>query len=183
MSDRPLLEHGSAVRDRNWRFLDDRRGDQGFGAGDCQGDTRRGRKDPMMLHARSLKVTIVLDPGEVAALPKPRDGVTRVELRLAVAGREVTADLASKSVRRAITTMQEHGRDQVAVILQGKLAKERYAAERAARKAEARAAAAEWEARRRANWEAALARHAYVVDELQRIAAEAATAIVEAAAS
>jgi hypothetical protein len=74
----------------------------------------------MMLHARALKVTIVLDPGEVASLPKPRDGVARVELRVAVAGREVTADLKAKSLRKVLSTISESGADRVAVILQGK---------------------------------------------------------------
>jgi hypothetical protein len=72
------------------------------------------------LTARSLKVTIVLDPAEVALLAVP-DGQPRCVLRTAVAGRIVTADIAARSLRKAQATIHEHGPAGVAVILQGKL--------------------------------------------------------------
>jgi hypothetical protein len=44
-----------------------------------------------------------------------------VVLTIAVAGRTVTADVAAKALRKAKATIAEHGVEQVALILQGKL--------------------------------------------------------------
>jgi hypothetical protein len=73
-----------------------------------------------VLNARTLKCTIVLDPAEVAQLVAP-DGQPRVVLAIRLPDRRVTADLAAKSVRRALVTINEHGPDGVSVIVQGKL--------------------------------------------------------------
>jgi hypothetical protein len=72
------------------------------------------------LSAKSLKVTLVLNPSEVAAIPTP-EGKPRCIVRVNVAGRAVVADLNAKSVRKAIATIRAAGADNVAVILQGKL--------------------------------------------------------------
>jgi hypothetical protein len=72
-----------------------------------------------MLNSRALKVTAVLDPAEVAALPDPT--TARTMLRIQVAGRIVTADVAAKAVRKAKATIAQHGPSEVAVIVQGKL--------------------------------------------------------------
>jgi hypothetical protein len=74
-----------------------------------------------MLNAKSLKVTLVLDPSEVARLPAPPDGVPRTTLRIDVAGRVVSADLNSKSVRKVLAIIRENSAENVACILQGKL--------------------------------------------------------------
>jgi hypothetical protein len=74
------------------------------------------------LNARSLKVTLVLDPAELLALPAPPDGKPRYSIRITVGGRTLTADLSAKSIRKAIAAIREHGADGVAAILQGKLA-------------------------------------------------------------
>jgi hypothetical protein len=71
------------------------------------------------LNAKALKVTMVLNPAEVAAVPAP--ATSRVKLSIDVDGRCVTADIASKSLRKAQATIAEHGADNVAAILQGKL--------------------------------------------------------------
>ncbi len=72
------------------------------------------------LEARSLKATIVLDAAAVAGLEVP-NGAPRIKLRIAVGGRSVSADLSSKGLRRAVTTIRQAGADAVAVVLQGKL--------------------------------------------------------------
>ena len=71
------------------------------------------------LTGRALKVTIVLDPIELAAMADPT--TARVALRICVADRVVVADVAGKSLRKARATIVEFGVDNVAVIIQGKL--------------------------------------------------------------
>ncbi len=73
----------------------------------------------MNLTAKSLKCTIVLDANEVAALSEPT--TPRVVLRIQVAGRTVTADVAAKAVRKARAMIAQHSSDGVAVLIQGKL--------------------------------------------------------------
>ena len=72
------------------------------------------------LTARSIKASLVLTPSEVLTIPAP-DGKPRCSVRIAVAGRIVTAELNAKSVRRAITNIREAGPDNVSCILQGRL--------------------------------------------------------------
>ena len=72
-----------------------------------------------LLNSRALKVTAVLDPAEVAALPDPT--TARTTLRIQVAGRVVSADVAAKALRKAKATIAQHGPSEVAVIVQGKL--------------------------------------------------------------
>jgi hypothetical protein len=45
----------------------------------------------------------------------------RVVLKIRVADRTISADIASKSLRKARAAIAEHGTDGVALILQGKL--------------------------------------------------------------
>jgi hypothetical protein len=73
-----------------------------------------------MLSARALKVTVVLDPAEVAQIVAP-DGKPRVAIAIRLPDRRVSADLHAKSVRRALATIAEHGPDGVSVVVQGKL--------------------------------------------------------------
>ena len=69
---------------------------------------------------RALQTRLVLDPAAVAAFRVP-NGDIRTTITINVAGRTVTADLASKSIRKGAATIGEHGADAVAVVLQGKL--------------------------------------------------------------
>jgi hypothetical protein len=81
--------------------------------------TTNTRNCPMLI-AKALKVTLVLDPAAVVAFRVP-NGDLRTTITISVGGRTVTADLASKSIRKAITAIGEHGVDGVACVLQGKL--------------------------------------------------------------
>ena len=56
-----------------------------------------------------LKVVAVIDPAELLDLPVP-DGKPRVALTIRLPHGTVFADLATKSVRRAIATVREHAR-------------------------------------------------------------------------
>jgi hypothetical protein len=67
-----------------------------------------------------LKVVAVIDPAELLDLPVP-DGKPRVALTIRLPHGTVFADLATKSVRRAIAMVREHGPDAVAAIVQGRL--------------------------------------------------------------
>jgi UDP-N-acetylmuramate-alanine ligase len=74
------------------------------------------------LTARSLKVTLVLDPTEVAIALQPFAAVeTRIPLQINVAGRSLRADFAPRAVRRALAALQEHGAESVSVLIQGRL--------------------------------------------------------------
>jgi hypothetical protein len=72
--------------------------------------------------ARKLKVTMVIDAAPFAALRAvPDDAPARTEITIAVGGRTVIADIATKSVRKAVKTLTENGADNVVLILQGSL--------------------------------------------------------------
>jgi hypothetical protein len=73
---------------------------------------------------RAINVMILLDPNEILAIQAP-DGIPWVQLRIEVAGRTLTADISSKSARRAIAAIREHGIDDVAAIVRGKLVSDR----------------------------------------------------------
>jgi hypothetical protein len=72
-----------------------------------------------MLIAKAIKATLVLNPAEVAAMRVPEG--QRVVLTIDADGRKVSADIACKSLRKAIAAIAEHGVEGCAVILQGKL--------------------------------------------------------------
>ena len=78
------------------------------------------RTTPSTLTAARLKCTLVLSAVEVGAIAAP-EGTPRVALRIAVPGRTVSADIATKSLRKAQAAIREAGVDGVAVILQGHL--------------------------------------------------------------
>jgi hypothetical protein len=72
--------------------------------------------------ARKLKVTLVIDAGPLIALRAIADNApSRTELTVAVGGRTVTADIATKSLRKATKALADNGADNVTVILQGVL--------------------------------------------------------------
>jgi hypothetical protein len=72
--------------------------------------------------ARKLKVTMMIDAAPFAALRAiPDNAPSRTELTVAVAGRTVTADIATKSARKAVKTLTEHAADNCALLIQGVL--------------------------------------------------------------
>lgn len=73
-----------------------------------------------VLNARALKVTLVLDPAELALLADP--STARTTLTIKVDGRTVTADIAAKSLRRAKAAIAQYGGNGCSVLVQGKLA-------------------------------------------------------------
>ena len=79
----------------------------------------RGRAGTTELAARAIKLTIVLDGAAVAAIAVPDGGRPRIVV--SAAGRRLTAELNPKTLRKTVATIREHGPDQVAVVLQGKL--------------------------------------------------------------
>jgi len=73
--------------------------------------------------AKKLKVTLMLDAAPFVALGAvPDNAPSRTDITITVGGRIVAADLATKSVRKAVKTLIEHGPDNVVLILQGVLA-------------------------------------------------------------
>jgi hypothetical protein len=73
--------------------------------------------------ARKLKITAMIDAAPFVKLGvPPDDSPPRTILTVAVGGRTITADLATKSVRKAVKTLLERGEQNVALILQGALA-------------------------------------------------------------
>jgi hypothetical protein len=72
--------------------------------------------------ARKLKVTLVIDAAPLVALRAvPDNAPSRTDVSVTVGGRTVTADIATKSVRKVVKTLTDHGLDNVVVILQGVL--------------------------------------------------------------
>ena len=73
-----------------------------------------------LVNAKSLKVMAVLNAAEITKVPVP-NGAPRVVLGIMAEGRMVSADIASKSLRRAQLAITEHGVEGVAVLMQGRL--------------------------------------------------------------
>jgi hypothetical protein len=84
------------------------------------------RKDKLItqaqltVNARALKITVPLDAAAVAALPAP-DGLARVKLTVNCEGKSYTADIATKALRKAKSTIAANGAANVFVMVQGKL--------------------------------------------------------------
>jgi hypothetical protein len=72
--------------------------------------------------AKKLKVTLLIDAAPLMALRAvPDNAPSRTDISVTVGGRTVTADIATKSVRKVVKALADHGADNVAVILQGVL--------------------------------------------------------------
>ena len=72
--------------------------------------------------ARKLKVTALLDPAPFVGMSVPPDNAPgRTTLAITVAGRTYTADVATRSIRRVLMAIAEHGPDGVAILVQGAL--------------------------------------------------------------
>src|SRR5262245_60378614 len=82
------------------------------------------RKDKLVtklaVAARALKVTAVLDVAAVATLPTP-EGQARSDLVITCDGRTYAANIATKSLRKAKTTIATNGATNTFVMVQGKL--------------------------------------------------------------
>jgi hypothetical protein len=74
----------------------------------------------LTVSASSIKVTIPLDAAAIAALPAP-DGQTRGKLTITCDGKNYIADLATKSLRKAKSTIAASGVENTFVMVQGKL--------------------------------------------------------------
>ena len=74
----------------------------------------------LTLSARALKVTIPLDAMEVRTLPDP-GGQARCLLAITCDGKVYTADIATKSLRKARATIAANGAENVFAMVQGKL--------------------------------------------------------------
>lgn len=74
----------------------------------------------LRLSAKSLKVTVVLDPAALVGITVP-DGQPKFPISLAAGGHVLQADLNAKSLRRCIAAIGEAAPDGVAVVLQGRL--------------------------------------------------------------
>jgi len=77
----------------------------------------RGR---LNLAAKALKVTLVLDPAQLAEVIVP-NGAGPQPLRITIGERRVKAQISAKSLRKAVAMIAEHGAEKVVLLLQGKL--------------------------------------------------------------
>jgi hypothetical protein len=74
----------------------------------------------LTLNARALKITIPLDAMEVRTLPDP-GGQARCLLAITCEGKVYTADIATKALRKAKSTISANGVENVFAMVQGKL--------------------------------------------------------------
>jgi hypothetical protein len=73
--------------------------------------------------SRKLKVTAVIDSAPLAALKAiPDNAPPRCELVVKVDGQNFTADISSKTLRKAVRTLTESGIANCTCIIQGTLA-------------------------------------------------------------
>ena len=73
----------------------------------------------LSITARAIKVTIPLDAAAIAMLPAPSQ--ERVELVVGCDGLRYTANIATKSLRKAKGIISANGAEKVFTMLQGKL--------------------------------------------------------------
>jgi hypothetical protein len=74
----------------------------------------------LTLNARALKITVPLDAMEVRTLPDP-GGQARCQLAITCEGKIYTADIATKALRKAKSTIAANGVENVFAMIQGKL--------------------------------------------------------------
>ena len=75
---------------------------------------------PGTLTAARLKVTTILNTDELNAVSPP-NGKPRITLRIRLPDRTLTAEIASKSLRKAQTAIRDVGADNIVLLLQGHL--------------------------------------------------------------
>jgi hypothetical protein len=74
-------------------------------------------------NAKKLKLTLALESAPFVKMGVPPDNVPpRTIVAVNVGGRTVTADIATKSIRKAVKQLLEHREQNVTLILQGALA-------------------------------------------------------------
>jgi hypothetical protein len=72
--------------------------------------------------AKKLKITVVLDSAPFVQLGVPPDNAPpRTVVSVTVGGRTLVADIATKSIRKTVKALQEHGPENVVLVLQGAL--------------------------------------------------------------
>jgi hypothetical protein len=77
------------------------------------------------LTARSIKLVVPLDAAAVLATLRPlQRNEARIMFEIEVDGRRLRCDFAPKAVRKAFGIIAEHGAENVAVIVQGKLGRD-----------------------------------------------------------
>jgi hypothetical protein len=74
----------------------------------------------LTLSARALKITVPLDVAEISGLPDP-GGQARCLLAIVCDGKVYTADIATKSLRKAKSTVSANGAENDFCMVQGKL--------------------------------------------------------------
>jgi hypothetical protein len=74
----------------------------------------------LTLSARALKITVPLDAMEVRGLPDP-GGQARCQLAITCDGKIYTADIATKALRKAKSTIAANGAENTFAMVQGKL--------------------------------------------------------------
>ena len=80
--------------------------------------------------ARKLKITAVLDAAPFVKLGVPPDNAPpRINLVVTVGDRTLHADIATKSVRKAVKSLLENGEQDVVLLLQGTLAADNHVEE------------------------------------------------------
>ena len=77
------------------------------------------RVSKLSVTARSIKVSVPLDPAAVGALPIPNQD--RVELAVSCDGQLYATNISAKSLRKAKTVIGANGAETTFVMLQGKL--------------------------------------------------------------
>ena len=75
----------------------------------------------LSLNAKSLKATAVVDGVDLIRFEVPA-GSPPIEFTINAQGRKVTGRFNAKSLRKAVTAVNEIGADGVAVVIQGRLA-------------------------------------------------------------
>jgi hypothetical protein len=72
--------------------------------------------------AKKLKITVVIDSVPFVQLGVPPDNAPpRTVVTVTVGGRTLVADIATKSIRKTVKTLQEHSPENVVLVLQGAL--------------------------------------------------------------
>lgn len=74
----------------------------------------------IVLKGRTCKVMIPLEHEALKGIRVP-DDQRRMKLQIQLIGGKMTAEISTKSMRRAIAAIAEHGSNDVAIIVQGKL--------------------------------------------------------------
>jgi hypothetical protein len=82
----------------------------------------RSTRPPAVVSARSVKVSLVLDPAQVLEALTPFAAVeTRIAVAIDTPDRRLEADFAPRAVRRVLAAVAEYGIGNITVLIQGRL--------------------------------------------------------------